>query len=499
MTPKNKNYSEAALVERPAMELFSQLGWSVQNCFHEFDEKGLSFLGRETKADVVMISKLKPILQKINSDLPELAIDEAIKILTQDRSVMGMVSANREVYDLLKNGTLVSFMNDKKEQIRERVIVIDWNNIDNNDFFLASQFWISGDMYTRRADLVGFINGIPLIFIELKASHRNLKKAYDENLRDYKSTIPQVFWFNGLIILSNGSKSRVGTISAEWEHFSEWKKINSEGEQGIVSLEMVIRAVCDRERFLDILENYTLFRDEKNGPIKIVAKNHQYLGVENTIKAFHKINENQGRLGVFWHTQGAGKTESMFFFSQKILRKIPGNWTFVIVTDRNELDDQTYKRFVRAGAIKGKQERAETSEELRQLLREDHRFVFTTIQKFRTEKGTKHPVISERSNIIVMTDEAHRTQYDIFAMNMRNALPNANFIGFTGTPLITGEEKTKEVFGDYVSIYNFRQSVDDKSTVPLFYENRKPKVQLVNLSLHEDIQRISAYHPGRQT
>jgi len=490
MTPKSDKYSEEALVERPAMELFSRLGWSVQNCFHEFDENGLSFLGRETKGDVVLISRLKPILQKINSDLPEVAIDEAIKVLMQDRSVMGMASANREVYDLLKNGALVSFMNDKKEQIRERVKFIDWDNMDNNDFFLASQFWIAGDMYTCRADLIGFINGIPLIFIELKASHRNLKKAYDENLRDYKSTIPQVFWFNGLIILSNGSRSLVGTISSEWEHFNEWKKINDEGEKGIVSLETVIRAVCDRERVLDILENYTLFRDEKNGPIKIVAKNHQYLGVEKTIKAFHKINENQGRLGVFWHTQGAGKTESMFFFSQKILRKIPGNWTFVIVTDRNELDDQTYKRFVRAGVIKGRQERAETSEELRQLLREDHRYIFTTIQKFRTQKGTTHPVVSERSNIIVMTDEAHRTQYDIFAMNMRNALPNASFIGFTGTPLIAGEEKTKEVFGDYVSVYNFRQSVDDKATVPLFYENRKPKVQLVNLSLNEDIQRI---------
>lgn len=523
MSPRDSKYSEEALVERPAIELFAQLGWSVQNCFHEFDspremaampisqgKNGLSFLGRETKGDVVLVSKLKPALQKINPDLPEVALDEAIKVFTQDRSIMGMVSANREVYDLLKNGALVSFMNDKpasyfdtgKEQIGERVRFIDWNNMDNNDFFLASQFWVSGDMYTRRADLVGFINGIPLIFIELKASHRNLKKAYDENLRDYKSTIPQVFWFNGLIILSNGSKSRVGTISAEWEHFSEWKKINSEGEEGVVSLETVIRAICARERFLDILENYTLFRDEKNGPIKIVAKNHQYLGVENAIKAFNKINspremtqtisrgKNQGRLGVFWHTQGSGKTESMFFFSQKILRKIPGNWTFVIVTDRNELDDQTYKRFVRAGVIKGRQERAETSEELRQLLRENHRYVFTTIQKFRTEKGTTHPVVSGRSNIIVMTDEAHRTQYDIFAMNMRNALPNASFIGFTGTPLIAGEEKTKEVFGDYVSIYNFRQSVDDKATVPLFYENRKPKVQLVNLSLNENIQRI---------
>ncbi len=486
----HKKYSESELVEKPAMELFSQLGWSVQNCCHEFDEKGLSFLGRETKGDVVLISKLKPVLQKINSDLPEVAIDEAIKILTQDRSSKSMVSANREVYELLKNGAFVSFMNEKNEKKEQRVRFIDWDNTDNNDFFLASQFWIAGDMYTRRADLIGFVNGIPLLFMELKALHRNLKEAYDGNLRDYKSTIPQIFWFNGLIILSNGSESRVGTISAEWEHFSEWKKINSEGEQGKVSLETVIRAVCDKGRFLDILENYTLFRDEKNGPIKIVAKNHQYLGVENAIKAFNKRNENQGRLGVFWHTQGAGKTESMFFFSQKILRKIPGNWTFVIVTDRNELDEQTYKRFVRAGAIKVSKECAETSEELKQLLREDHRYVFTTIQKFRTQKGTTHPVVSERSNIIVMADEAHRTQYDIFAMNMRNALPNASFIGFTGTPLVAGEEKTKEVFGDYVSIYNFRHSVDDKATVPLFYENRIPEIQLVNSNLNEDIQRI---------
>ncbi|KJJ83598.1 type I site-specific deoxyribonuclease, HsdR family [Candidatus Omnitrophus magneticus] len=345
-------------------------------------------------------------------------------------------------------------------------------------------------MYTRRADLMGFVNGIPLLFIELKASHRHLKKAFDDNLRDYKSTIPHVFWFNGLIVLSNGSQSRAGTVSAEWDHFSEWKRINSEGEKAKVSLETIVRACCTKERLLDIIENYIAFKEEKSGPVKIVAKNHQFLGVENAILAFHKMKENQGRLGVFWHTQGSGKSISMIFFSQKVLRKVPGNWTFVIVTDRTELDDQIYKNFVRCGIIKGKQERAETGEGLRQLLIEDHRFVFTTIQKFRTEKGKVHPVISDRDDIVVMTDEAHRTQYDVFALNMRNALPNAGFIGFTGTPLIAGEEKTKEVFGDYVSVYNFKQAVDDKATVRLFYENRKPKVQLVNLSLNEDIQKI---------
>lgn len=490
MTPKDGNYSEDALIERPAIDLLQGLGWQFQNCFHEFDDSGVSSLGRDNKSDVILVNKLRPVLEKLNLDVSKTAIDEAVKILVQDRTVMSMVAANRDIYGLLKNGVPVSYLDDQHEQISERVKLIDWENIENNDFFLASQFWIAGEMYTRRADLIGFVNGIPLLFIELKASHRNLKKAFDENLRDYKSTIPQVFWFNGLIMLSNGSKSRMGTLTAEWDHFSDWKRINDEGEKGIVSLDTVIKAVCSPERLLDLVENYSLFKEEKNGTIKIIAKNHQYLGVENAIHAFHKMNENKGRLGVFWHTQGSGKSISMLFFSQKILRKVPGNWTFVLVTDRTELDDQIYKNFVRCGVIKGKQERAESGGNLRTMLRENHRFVFTTIQKFRTERGEQHPVISDRSDIVVMTDEAHRTQYDVFAMNMRNALPKAGFIGFTGTPLIAGEERTKEVFGDYVSVYNFKQAIDDDATVPLFYENRKPKVQLTNLSLNDDIQRI---------
>ena len=215
MAPKDSEYTEEALIEKPAMDLFSQLDWSVQSCSYEFDENGKSILGRETKADVILVSKLKPTMKKINPSLSETIFNESIKILTEDRSLMGMVSANRKVFDLLKNGILVSYLNNKNEHVSERVQIIDWGNIENNDFFLASQFWISGEMYTRRADLVGFVNGIPLLFMELKASHRNLKKAYDENLRDYKSTIPQLFWFNGMIILSNNSQSRVRTLSAE--------------------------------------------------------------------------------------------------------------------------------------------------------------------------------------------------------------------------------------------------------------------------------------------
>ena len=252
----------------------------------------------------------------------------------------------------------------------------------------------------------------------------------------------------------------------------------------------MIRGTCEPERLLDLVENYTLFMETKGGLVKLLAKNHQYLGVIRAMEALAQIEKKEGRLGVFWHTQGSGKSVSMIFFSQKVLRKIPGNWTFVIVTDRQELDHQIYKNFANAGVVTEKQALATSSVHLRKLLREDHRYVFTLIHKFRTEKGEKHPVLSERSDIIVITDEAHRSQYDTLAMNMRTALPNASFIAFTGTPLIVGEERTRQVFGDYVSVYNFKQSVDDGATVPLYYENRIPELQLTNENLNEDMERL---------
>ena len=484
-------YSENALVEKPAIELFKSLGYETANCFYEKVGED-STLGRQTTAEVVLIPKLRAALCRLNKELPEEAIELAIEELTKDRSALHPVVANREVYHLLKNGVKVARSVKEKagaEQI-ETVRVIDWHDPGNNDFFLASQFWISGEMYKRRADLIGFVNGLPLIFIELKAVHRRLETAYQNNLKDYKSTIPQVFLYNAFIILSNGSESVIGSTSAPWEHFNEWKRISNEEKAGVVSLETMIRGTCEKKRFIDFLENFTLFTDIGGASIKMIAKNHQFLGVNNTITALQQIKQKQGRLGVFWHTQGSGKSYSMIFFSQKVLRKIPGNWTFVIVTDRQELDRQIYKNFANAGAVNEPHVQATGGEHLKQLLREDHRYVFTLIQKFRTDRGETHPKLSDRSDIIVMTDEAHRTQYDIFARNMRDALPNAAFIGFTGTPLIVGEEKTRQVFGSYVSIYNFKQSVDDHATVPLYYENRIPELQLTNEDLNEDMERL---------
>ncbi len=481
-------FSEDALVEQPAIVLFSQLGWETANCWGErFGET--STLGRETPNEVVLVSRLRPALQRLNPSLPNEAIDLAIEELVKNRSLMAPAQANREIYRLLKDGVRVFVPSEEGDTV-EVVKVIDWTNPNNNDFFLASQFWVMGEMYKRRADLVGFVNGLPLIFIELKASHRRVENAFRDNLRDYKNTIPQIFLYNAFIVLSNGSESKIGSMTASWEHFSEWKKINNEGEEGRVSLETMIRGTCEKSRLLDIVENFTLFSEEKAGLVKLVAKNHQYLGVNNALDALRNREENQGKLGVFWHTQGSGKSLSMVFFSQKVLRKLEGHYTFLIVTDRQELDDQIYKTFSSVGAVTEGQVQADSGDHLKRLLRENHRNVFTLIQKFRTEGGERYPKLSDRSNLIVMTDEAHRSQYDVFAKNMREALPHAAFIGFTGTPLMAGEERTRKEFGDYVSIYNFRQSVEDGATVPLYYENRIPELQLSNEALNEDLNRV---------
>jgi len=484
-------YSEDFLIEQPAISLFADdLKWETTNCFDETFLPGGGSQGRETTAEVVLTKRLRPALRKLNKDLPFVAIEEAINEITRDRSTMSPVNANWEIYQYLKEGVKVTYKNPEGATVNETVRVIDWNNPAKNDFFLTSQFWITGDLYKRRADLIGFVNGVPLVFIELKASHRNLKRAFDENLRDYKNAISQLFWYTTLIILSNGSESRIGTITAEWEHFSEWKRISDEEEEGAISLETMLRGVCGKERLLDIIENFTLFIEIKKGTAKVIAKNHQYLGVNNAVDALKGIRKNQGKLGVFWHTQGSGKSYSMIFFSKKVLRKISGNWTFVIVTDRVELDDQIYKNFANSGTIHEPEAQAGSGEDLRRLLSEDHRYIFTLIQKFRTEPGVPYPVITPRDDIIVIADEAHRTQYETLALNMRTALPHAAFIAFTGTPLIATEEKTREVFGDYVSVYTYRQSTDDGATVPLFYENRIPELQLTNLNLNKDMERI---------
>ncbi len=482
-------YTEDQLVEQPAIGLFAALGWQTVSAQEETSGAG-GMLGRETKGEVVLVETLRAALAKFNCKLPPEAIQTAIDELTRDRSAMSLEAANREVYRLLKEGITVS-VPDREHggQKTERLRVVDWEHPENNDFLLVSQFSVTGALYTCRPDLVGFVNGLPWVVVELKKPGVPARAAFDENLTHYKQQIPALFWSNALLIASNGTDSRVGSLTADWGRWVEWKRIEREDEPRRVSLEVMLRGTCDPARLLDLVENFTLFSEHKAGLVKIIGQNHQFLGVNNAIASMLEARKlGHGRGGVFWQTQGSGKSFSMVFFAQKVLRKLAGNWTFVVVTDRVELDEQIAKTFKTTGAVseaEGDECHAASGAHLRELLRGNHRYVFTLVHKFQSPE-----LLCDRSDVIVLTDEAHRSQYDTLALNMRAALPKAMFLAFTGTPLIAGEERTKEVFGDYVSIYDFQQSIEDGATVPLFYENRTPELQLVNPDLNEDIYRL---------
>jgi type I restriction enzyme R subunit len=517
-------YNELNRIEKPAIELFTELGYAHTNAFYDTTGPD-SALGRHSESEVVLDKYLRPALEEINKEIlesvPEQAsnlIDQAITEIKKDRGDRSLAEANREVYKLLKEGAKIILSAEDKYDEAQSITLryIDWDTATNNNYLLVSQLWIRHDIYRRRTDLLGYVNGIPLVFIELKAIHERLEQAYNNNLRDYKTYIPQLFWYNAFIILSNGRESRIGSLTVGWEHFSEWKRVESEDEPPRASLETIIRGTCQPERLLDIVENFTLFSDESSGLRKIIARNHQYLGVNNAIKSLQNRQEHNDKLGVFWHTQGSGKSYSMVFFVQKVHYKVEGDWTFLIVTDREDLDKQIYQTFKNVDAVKEQETHARGGKHLQQLLRGNHRVIFTTIHKFHLRKlndgekqqksqppekkggkrakkeRIKYPELSDRSNIIVISDEAHRSQYADLAENMRNALPRAAFIGFTGTPLIEGTEReeTCKKFGDYISRYNFGHSIADGTTVPLFYENRAPEIQVINGDINAQISEV---------
>ena len=314
--------SEEALENAVLSEIFGHmLGWETMNCYsEELGENGT--LGRKNREEVVLVRHLRAAIAQLNPSIPPKAINLAIEELTRNRSAFSLTSANQELYQLIRNGVKVSFRDDDNEEQVETVKVIDWNRPTANHFLVVSQLWISGEYGNKRADLIGFVNGLPLVFIELKAHHKRLENAYKKNLADYKQTIPQLFWYNALIILSNGSKSRIGSVTASWEYFGEWKKITSEGEEGVISLDTILQGTCEKQRLLDLIENYVFFYTARGSIVKIIAKNHQYLGVNNAIQAVREIEHNQRKLGVFWHTQGSGKSYSMVFFTPILRTKL---------------------------------------------------------------------------------------------------------------------------------------------------------------------------------
>ncbi len=492
MTPRR--FTEAELVERPALELLAELDWTVVDAYGEtLGPAGT--LGRDSIHDVVLSHRLRNAIGVLNADVPDLVRDEALAAITKDRSVMDPSRANREVHELLRDGYRAEWRDDHGDPYFATVRYLDFDDSKKNDWLAASQVWVAGELHRRRADTILFVNGIPLVLAEFKEIARPVKAAYDENLCDYRDTVPQLFTPNCFVILSNGSQAKVGATFAPWDFFGNWKVIDAEGTRGVVELETAIRGTCAHDRLLDMVENFVAYIERPRGLVKSVARNHQVLGVNASIENLGKIrSEGDTRLGVFWHTQGSGKSLSMLWFTQKVLRRLPGAWTFVMVTDRTELDQQLHGEFADAGVIsKEARVHAESSTHLRELLQADHRYVFTLIHKFRIDKGageTRMPVLSDRRDVIVITDEAHRSQYDTLALNMRQALPNAAFMGFTGTPLVAGEELTRREFGDYVSIYNFRDAIADGATVPLYYENRIPELQLVNEAFDEELTAI---------
>jgi type I restriction enzyme R subunit len=484
--------SEAGSVEKPALALLAELGWSLLNLQDEAPGPQ-NPTGRKNFREAYLPARLRAALAKLNPKLPEEALKQAETALTIDRSAMLPVRANREVLTLIVEGVPVQIKHADGKFEDVTVRVVDWRDWQKNDFCAARQVWLQGALYLRRPDTIGFVNGLPLLLAEWKAPTKPLADAYEDNLRDYKDTIPQLFEANGFVILSNGIDTVMGAAHAPYDVFAPWKRLEEDSPED-ASLETMLRATCAPARFLDLIENFVLFDEVREGLRKFIAKYHQVLGVNRAIQAVREMGENQGRLGVFWHTQGSGKSLSMVMFAEKILRRVGGNYTFIVVTDRDELDNQIAGQFASVGALTKKidEAQAQSREHLKLLLAGNERYVFTLIQKFSTADREAMPVLSERADIIVITDEAHRSQYDLLALNMRRALPNAAFIGFTGTPLIKGEDsRTRDVFGNYVSVYDFAQSVRDGATVPPFYEARKPELQMDAQSLREELDALA--------
>lgn len=342
-----------------------ELGFELFDATSEIVGGDNSTFGRQTTDEVILSKNLRSALLKLNPELPQEALDNAYYELTQDLSSKTPVGANQFIYSMIKDGAKVQFKDNDGIDTTDIVKVIDFQEPKNNEYKLIRQFKISGERYNCRADLILFVNGLPLVFIELKASHKHIENAFNDNITHYKKEIPQVFWYNAFIIVSNGTDAKFGTLTSKWEHFSDWKKIDEKGTKGIIPADTLMIGMCKPENLLDIVENYTLYQETKGGTIKICGKNHQFLGVNSAIERF-KTNTD-GKLGVFWHTQGSGKSFSMIFFVQKILHKIKGNWTFVVVTDRKDLDDQIYKNFVSTGAVTEQNVQADTRERLKQV------------------------------------------------------------------------------------------------------------------------------------
>lgn len=474
------DYSENILVQKSAGDLLrDELGWDVQFAYNtEVLGKNGTF-GRTSYHEILLTRYFQNALRRLNPWMTDSQLSEAQKTLESRLSTASLLQVNEEKYFLLRDGIPVTVKKPNGQPETKRASVIDFQNPENNEFLAIKELKIQGDLYRRRTDIVGFVNGIPLLFVELKKNTVDVQNAYEDNYTDYLDTIPQLFYYNAFLMLSNGTEAKIGTLGSKYEFFHEWKRL-AESDPGSVALETMLRGICRKENFLDLLENFILYDHSGGRTAKILARNHQYLGVNEAVKAYAGRKLNDGKLGVFWHTQGSGKSYSMVFLAQKIRRKFAGSPTFVILTDRDELNKQISDTFENCGLLgktKAAQFIAASGDDLVQKLKGNPSFIFTLIQKF--NKPDAAPIYPDH-DIIIMSDEAHRSQYGIFADNMMKLLPTAARIGFTGTPLLSSDNITARTFGGYVSVYDFKRAVEDGATVPLYYENRGEKI----LDLH---------------
>lgn len=471
------DYSENILVQESAGNLLrDELGWEVEFAYNTevLGENG-SF-GRTSYHEILLVRYFRQALKKLNPWINDTQILEAQKVLENRLSTSSLLQVNEEKYFLIRDGIPVTVKKPNAQNETKKATILDFRNPENNHFLAIKELKIHGDLYRRRTDIVGFVNGIPLLFIELKKNTVDVQNAYDDNYTDYQDTISHLFYYNALLIISNGIEAKVGTLGSKYEFFHEWKRL-AEEDQGSVALEIMLRGICKKENFLDLFENFILFDHSNGHTAKILARNHQYLGVNEGVKAYADRKLNDGKLGVFWHTQGSGKTYSMVFLAQKIRRKFEGSPTFVVLTDREELNSQISDTFENCGLlgknIKASQFTSSSGDDLVRKLHGNPSFIFTLIQKF--NKPNEDAIYPDH-DIIIMSDEAHRSQYGIFADNMVKLVPTAARIGFTGTPLLSSDNITARTFGGYVSVYDFKRAVEDGATVPLYYENRGEKI-----------------------
>jgi len=503
-------------IEQAALAWMESLGWAVKYgpeiAFGEPEAERTDL----DYSDVVLERRLRDALVRLNHGLPIEALEDAFRKLTRPEGTT-LEMRNRAIHQMLVGGVTVEYRNTEGDIRGAQARVLDFDDIDNNDWLAINQFTVSENKHTRRPDVVLFVNGLPLVLLELKnAADENatIVMAYNQ-FQTYQQEIPTLFNYNVALVCTDGIQSRIGTIGAGWEWFKPWRTISGESlaDPFMPELQVTINGVFDKRRFLDLIQYYIVYEDLGGGKLaKKMAGYHQFhavqVAVNETLRAAQlqieakRVREVGGgyeagrkpggklgdrRIGVVWHTQGSGKSLTMAFYAGRIIREpAMGNPTIVVLTDRNDLDDQLFGTFSRCqDLLRQPPVQAESRADLREKLRvKAGGVVFTTIHKFfPEEKGDRHPVLSERPNIVVIADEAHRSQYDFidgFARHMRDALPNAAFIGFTGTPIELRDKNTRAVFGDYISIYDIQRAVEDKATVPIYYESR-----LANLELDE--------------